>query len=318
MYQKQTLVGKLTKHPIFTIKKVKRKVSHGIEDVVRSVSQRNTLSEIVNQKEIRIVGLKRSGNHAIINWIKKQQSGIVIHLNDIPVNENPYRYLYSVVRENHPRDQLTVKYILSHPVYQGKAEYLRREAIGDFVKKDCLLYSYEDRDLDKLTVYLTEKRHDLFFGKSTEKYDLILLRDPFNMLASRIKCNFLPMKFWNQTIIDLWISSAKEYLGETQYLKNNKIVVNYNLWATDADYRKQLSSKLKLEFNDTGINDVTDFGGGSSFDYTKFRKQANEMKFLDRWKNFSDDMSYRKLLDNDELREYSKRIFGHIPGTESL
>jgi len=37
-----------------------------------------------------------------------------------------------------------------------------------------------------------------------------------------------------------------------------------------------------------------------------------------RWKYFADDPSYRKLFDNQELLEYSERIFGHIPGTESL
>jgi len=42
------------------------------------------------------------------------------------------------------------------------------------------------------------------------------------------------------------------------------------------------------------------------------------MDVLNRWRLFAEDSFYRQLLDNQELREYSERIFGHIPGTEVL
>ena len=42
------------------------------------------------------------------------------------------------------------------------------------------------------------------------------------------------------------------------------------------------------------------------------------MKVLERWKQFSDDLFFKKLLNNEELIYYSERIFGQIPGTEAL
>ena len=253
--------------------------------------------EIVNEKEIRIVGLRRTGNHGIINWIKKQHAGQVWHLNNITTERNPYRVLY----------------------LHYKKEHLNREAKGDSVKKDCLLYSLEDYPLEKIVRGGLEKKHDLYLGTSRERYDVLILRDPFNLLASRIKKNYMNVKDENWTIIDLWISYAREYLGETDYLKNNKVPVNYNKWATDVEYRQHIASRLKFAFSDAGINDVKSEGGGSSFDRTSFQGQANKMDVLNRWKILSDDPSYRALLkSNRELIDYSERIFGHLPGTEVL
>ena len=53
----------------------KRQLGYGIDDIFRTILWRN--NEIVNHKEIRVVGLKRSGNHAIINWIRKAHYGEV-------------------------------------------------------------------------------------------------------------------------------------------------------------------------------------------------------------------------------------------------
>lgn len=76
------------------LRRVKRNMGYRVEDAMRHLSNNVSPSEIVNQKEIRVVGLKRSGNHAIINWIRKQHHGEVWHLNKIPVKRNPYRFLY--------------------------------------------------------------------------------------------------------------------------------------------------------------------------------------------------------------------------------
>jgi len=139
------------------------------------------------------------------------------------------------------------------------------------------------------------------------------------MLASRYKRNSLEVKSlkgW-KGLMDMWILYAKEYLGETQHLKNNKVCVNYNQWFSDANYRKQLADKLNLDFTDSGFNDVSVFGGGSSFEKRKFHGKAENMDVLNRWQQFVDDSSYRTLF-SDAVFEYSERIFGHIPGTESL
>ncbi|MCP2728013.1 hypothetical protein [Limnofasciculus baicalensis] len=273
------------------LRQAKRNFKYQVHDTLRMITQKHVLPQIVNEKEIRVAGLRRSGNHAIINWVRKQHTGEVWHLNNVVASENPYRFLY----QHYPED------------------HLRREALGDFVKKDCLIYSYEDYSLEQIADQEFEKKHDLYLGKSRIRYDLLILRDPFNLLASRIKKNYIKVKGQHQTMIDIWIAYAKEYLGETDYLKNNKVCVNYNQWFVNIDYRKQLASQLKFQFSDTGINQVKGQGGGSSFQGKELDGDATKMDVLNRYKKFENDPNYQELLKNEELLDYSRKIFGHLP-----
>ncbi|VEP16491.1 conserved hypothetical protein [Hyella patelloides LEGE 07179] len=94
-------------------------------------------------------------------------------------------------------------------------------------------------------------------------------------------------------------------------------MLNYNQWVCDQEYRKNIAKKLDFNFCDTGFNVVKNYGGGSSFDGTKFNNQATKMDVLNRWQNFIDDPEYRQMF-NSEIMEYSQKIFGSIKGTEAL
>ncbi|MBE9114821.1 hypothetical protein IQ249_02820 [Lusitaniella coriacea LEGE 07157] len=303
---------------IDALRRTKRDLIYSFEDTVRIIEQNflSSKSEIINQKAIRIVGLKRSGNHAIINWIRKQEGGNVWYLNNLRPQQNPYRYL----DEHYPREKW------------------EKEAKGNLTKKDCLIYSYENCELSKIIDSDFEEKHELYLGKSAERYDVLILRDPFNMLASMLhnhkkqiqqqgqitknyfqgKNRYGRDKKGGEELISLWIDYAKEFLGETNFLNHNKVVISYNSWFSSEDYRKELSQKLKLNFSDRGKNEVKDFGGGSSFEGLKLDGTAVTMDVLNRWKTLIDNPQYRALLDNRELVQYSEKIFGHIPDTEKL
>jgi len=47
-------------------------------------------SSFVNKKELLVVAMKRSGHHAIINWILQNTQGKTCFLNDIPPRTNPF------------------------------------------------------------------------------------------------------------------------------------------------------------------------------------------------------------------------------------
>ena len=263
--------------------------------------------EIVNQKEIRVAGLRRTGNHAIVSWIQEQQKimGSILHLNNVKINENPYRYKCQNLSYYFPEH----KWAINQYKVQGR---------GNFIPRDCLIYSYEDYPLENIFSKRFECRHDLYLGKAQQRYDLLIIRDPLNSLASRLKNNFLPVKSKKHNFIDLWIDYAKEYLGETNYLKHNKVCVNYNRWTSDRHYRQNLAQQLQIEFTDAGIDMVHSCGGGSSFDGKNLDGKANQMDVNGRWKHFANDPIYLKMINNQDLLEYSHQIFGSIPGTESL
>ena len=116
---------------------------------------------------------------------------------------------------------------------------------------------------------------------------------------------------------NLWKNYAKEYLGETNFLPHKKIKINFNQWFSSSQYRKLLADRLRLDFTDRGLEAVR-HSSWSSFDGSKFDGKAQEMQVLQRWKDFSDHISYKNIFCDKELLDLSERIFGVIEGTEML
>ena len=265
------------------------------------------MNKIINNIEIRIVGLRRSGNHAIINWLASHYNRKICFLNDVKPITNPF---------------LTFKkntIIFNKDFY--KEFNIDKEKCGKFSKKKCLMYSYEDESLKNIFHKNFKKNHDKFVGKSKKIYNIIILRDPFNMFASRFALNYHSRKknFLKEfKIRELWKSYAREYLGETDYLGKNKITINYNLWFSNNNYRRSIENKLGLKPNDEKIREILNFGNGSSFDGMKFNGDANKMKVLERWKILANDEIYKFILKDKQLIKYSNKIFGKIPETENI
>lgn len=171
--------------------------------------------------------------------------------------------------------------------------------------------------------------HDIYLGKSTEKYDVLIMRDPFNLFASRLQGNkprenarnFDLMKVYSRhhNLPELWIAYAKECLGETNFLSNKKVVINYNQWFADINYRKQIADSLNVQFTDIGFNEVVRAGGiGSSFDGTNFNNDASKMDVLSRWKLFKGNPVFLDLIKTPGLIDYASQLFNNLPNTEDL
>ena len=236
------------------------------------------------KKEIRIIGMRRSGNHALINWIVSQIPGDTLFFNDVdifdPLNKNCLVGFY--------KDNSNGKY-------------------------DCIIYSYEDRLLSCVSNANIYPQKKVYKHAAKEKLDLIILRDPFNLLASRRK--YIGQLDRKTTYISglkpsqLWITYANEYLGVTKYLRNKKIAVNYNKWCSSKKYRAELANSLGIVFTDHGFGKVAKFGGGSSFDSTKYDGQASEMETTQRWEKFKYDNHYSKSFRDYKLLNLSEKIF---------
>lgn len=259
----------------------------------------------MNQRAIRVIGLRRTGNHAIMHWLEKQHTGDVFHLNNVKAGDNPYRYKSENLAKHHPE-------------HQHMSAVYRRQSRGEYIQRDCLLYSYEDWGLEKITHSRFERHHDLYLGRSQKRYDVLILRDPFNLMASRLKNNYMPVKSKRRTAMELWLQYAKEFVGETQYLRHNRICINYNRWFEDEAYRQQLADTFEISFSDAGLTRVRTMGGGSSFDGRTLNGQARQMKVNHRWQHFVDNPTYRELFEDPQVWQYSQKIFGDIEGTEQL
>ena len=251
----------------------------------------------VNQNEWRIIGMSRSGNHAVINWLVSHTQGRSCFLNCAEPKHNPFTSARPL--GNGP----------SHVAnYEGFSFEL--ECRGRFSRKEFLIYSHEDCFLGLMRNGPWEEQHDEWVGPSAERRDLLVLRDPYNLFASRLKAGIgeIPAA----TAMRIWKQHAREFAGIRRYLPNNPLMISYNRWFGEPDYRRQIARELGLTFTDAAFEEVCSTAGGSSFDGTRFRGRATRMRVFDRWKRFVDDADYRGLFDT-EVHELSQSIFGRMP-----
>ena len=262
-----------------------------------------------NATELAVFGLRRSGNHVIINWIFRNHPGGVCFLNNIQpeLHFNPYlSFGQAFVKDGGEVFNFAPE--LRSKVWRTDRWHRRHPHL------DCLIHSYEDRRLEGLTADpLRGEEHDRCLGRSGRRLSVIVLRDPFNTVASRMRRRErLPL----EGFIELWKSYAREFVGDTDFLPD-RVAINYNRWCVDASYRAVHGDRLGLT-GDLGVNDVPEVGGGSSFDATAFDGEGSNMRTSERWRQFADDPDYLAAIRDDELLSLSARIFGDIAGTEIL
>ena len=77
--------------------------------------------------------------------------------------------------------------------------------------------------------------------------------------------------------------------------------------------RKEIAEGLGLEFTDAALNQLSPFGGGSSFSNMMYLKNANIMRVNDRYRGMVGNSDYEKIIkENKEALEMSNEIFGNI------
>jgi hypothetical protein len=241
----------------------------------------------VNGRLLRVVGLGRSGNHAILNWILRQLDGRWAFLNCVEGKSNPIR--------------------TARPTDSGQALFANfsdfdpaAEAAGRPAPKDHLVLSMEDSFLAHAFGPEATRLQDAGVGPSAERLDVVVLRDPYNLFASRLKVpeQVLPpplaLRIWKQH------ARACLGLGRTR-LPNRTLFAGFGRWAADPGYRRLLAAQLGLAFTDAGREEILACAGGSSFDGTAYQGRAGEMAVGERWRRVADDPrlgpAYRALFD---------------------
>ena len=252
------------------------------------------MSDYTNEIEIRFFGQRRSGHHAIMNWVYHHFSGPSSYINEI-----------GRIREISPNSYYK----------NASEEQIEKDRKGDFFRKECLILNVEDGNLQTVSQEIEDSK---FYprGLSKKIVNILVLRDPYNLFASRLKKSInegTPEVWWiGPGSVRTWIQHAREFMNKTNLLGEGLVAVSYNHWFTDIDYRKGISHKLGLEFVDDGFLMVPSHGGGSSFDGTSQDRSANSMRVLERWQEFRGVERYEEIFENEELVRLSREIFGEI------
>lgn len=282
----------LEKKPTTLKRALHNRYTYAIEDLVIQFL-RPMPSRTVNGIEIRALGMRRSGNHAILTWLMRSANACMpeadnIFLNNCKTIENAYR-LQSDFRPTEYTDE----------------EYQRITARRNrsYLPTGLLLRSFEDYDI---RAFLCNENR-AFYGKSQNQIDVAIIRDPLNLFASRLKVGFIDSKS-RLSLIDL-------YLDNVSVLEENSEIlpVLYNQWLLSKGYRMEVLTKLSLSGTDIEDNRPASFGPGSSFEgrESKLEKKA----LLKRWEEFCRDGWFkREILGNSALMTITEKYFSDVLG----
>ncbi|MCP6763131.1 MAG: hypothetical protein NHB32_31135 [Fischerella sp. CENA71] len=267
--------------------------------------------EFRNDNLFTFFALKRSGHHAVMVWLAYHFQLPIFVLNNIKPYTDPY--LTTGFNNNWDKQSDWLVHIDSENV-----EQIRN------LHKHCLVIGFQDFNIINLNDgrdIILERQKTV--GESLKSFNILILRDPFNLLASRwnkpgpITHNLLMN---DDKTLDMWEIYAEEYLGITNIL-NFKVPINYNLWFSSIEYRKDLSAQFGLSFADDGINVVPKSSGGhgSSFDGTSYDGKGNKMKVLERWKTCQHDKLFHEVFrERHKLATLYRKIFPHDSELESF
>lgn len=254
---------------------------------------------LLNKLEVQICGMSRSGNHAVTNWVWAQTRGRKLLLNCAEGKTNPFLSC-------RPMDIDRDCGWKAHPHID-----MEEERAGRHCRKDLLIHTYEDSWLRHAFSDDLQRRHDSWLGRSECVIRIVVLRDPFNLFASRRKIGAaLP----RNTARKMWKQHARQSLEDAAAARVacEPLVVLYNKWRTDSAYRRKIASAIGIAFTDAGFDSVPTCMGGSSFDGTAFDGRASQMATLERWRAYADEPEFRRIFDA-EMKEMSAALFGEPP-----
>lgn len=232
---------------------------------------------------VRVVGLSRSGNHAVIDWVLRQLSGRWCFLNCVEPRADPV--------------------VTARPLHDGRraiAAGVDLEAGPDGRRPtDWILFSQEDTFLGPALGPEATRIQEQALGRPRESLDVLILRDPFNLMASRRKMGCSAVN--ERTAMRIWKQHARAALTGRGPGHGPPLAISYGGWVRDPGYRRTISGRLGIPHSEEGLERVAGCGGGSSFDGMAYDGRAREMAVFDRWRHFAEDRSFRALFDAETL-----------------
>lgn len=274
-----------------------------------------------NELEMRIWTLARTGHHAIMIWIASMVKEPVYLFETLRAREggDPYATKYStkdfILRNNQDLD--LTKFFVPMPYMRNWTEKEKQSI--QLKPKKCLMYSYALNHRYKVH-FPTKDAMDTIgnrvkiVGKSKYQFDIIILRDVYNWLASFVTGDLRTHSVKKYVrYLNLWHRLACEGTGEIDGLPFKKVFIKYNQWFTSEVYRKQIAKQLGLKYSDETLNKIAIYR--SSFDKFEYQGRAQEMKVLERWQML--DKEYLELCQEileayPQVTGLSDEIFGKI------
>lgn len=217
--------------------------------------------------------MKRSGQHAIMNWIQA-------HTQKKVYNNTCFGW----------EDRKLLTMLGKKEATEGIAN-IEDFNMDDWEKFDFPLFPFLNEAMVLLVIRSANNwLASSYKRKSQGREDY---KDVYKFLDKRY---INDRKYDSPSRIDLYTKQL-EYLRDRQFT-----IIEFDKWFQSKDYRKLLADRLHFEFQ--GVADyarkyVSSNGNGSSFDGKTFDLKANKMNVLERDKEFLGDkefLEFRKVL----------------------
>jgi hypothetical protein len=249
---------------------------------------------------IRFAGLKRTGNHAVLNWLISQFNGAVCFRNNVRLFGRPGIVTCDPINAF---SQVTKR---------------QRVSLDDDLDKSLVVFTYEDQELNNALYPEPFEAYSQALNHHIEKMlRLVVVRDPYNYIASRVKAEEngnmqhvpqLGTEQGRRRLFQLWRDYAEWSLRED--FRPGEVAVSYNDWLLSASYRKELCVRLGVPLvNDEARRAVSHWGLGSSF--VGIKREADKC-YLERWRLYRDHPAMTEFLADELLTSLSDQLFGTI------
>ena len=255
---------------------------------------------IVPSMVLRMFGMRRSGNHAIANWLlRNAPDGQSVFLNNCRPHRSPLKFFASI--------DVNGSYV---PQKKAAADLPGFAApAGDGA---LLLFSYED--VSPADFKPPAKVSGPFDASLIDK-DILVYRGFLNWCASLLKKlqgNEAYSVMFRTSVVLKTVHGYSRLLDRVEAGDPQTLVpICYDDWFASESYREAILAKLGLDARDNDVGTVQRFGGGSSFQ--KDTKDAQALGTAERWKQMENDPEFilvLLLVSRDEtLMGRLRRIF---------
>jgi hypothetical protein len=218
--------------------------------------------------------MKRSGHHAIQNWILSGFSNPKLRIN------SPILSKGTTITTKKPKACFTNL----------------NKLFGNFNSLNLLISNYENANLGMAHKTKLLSRTAIHIWPEAKKFHVQ------NSQWSNIP----------KPVLTIYKQHLKQALGIKNFLGNfygkNFIVINFNKWFISAQYRRELIHQLNMTADSTPFKQVARNGGGSSFNGVKFGNKAHQMKVLERYKQFTKNKKFIRVFADTELIELAQQF----------
>lgn len=239
---------------------------------------------IVPGRTMRAFGMRRSGNHAIIDWVQRNApDGKSVFLNNCRAGRTPLGNFSGI--------EVNGGFVAQRKAMRNMPAFTAAAGNGAL-----FMFSYEDVSPAE---FQDPRRISGEFDSDLIDCEVLIYRSFLNWVASLLKKVQGNPGFSLSRRCAIVLQTIERYgrlLSLIDAPAEGKPIIGicYDRWFSNAAYRLDLLTRLGLSERDNSVGTVQRYGGGSSFQ--KDAADASELDTAARWLQMAEDEEFQSIL----------------------